>query len=146
MIQLGVTRVLRPYRRFERDYDRVGGPGAVPGNYPIAFSAPENPEAIADGVADIYAYDQQAREGVVGYSPYLCSMASVPIGSDCLIYIPVVPSKSSVSAFVYVWRIMWRLRNMGDFRRKGMPYSVPKEAFGAYDSRPAIAGNRSPFW
>lgn len=119
----GAARVLRPYKRFEADYDGLSG------DVPIMFSWPPNPNEVPIGGQDIYRYDELARQGVSGYSQYLAAGVSVPIAASLLFYIPQVPIMS-VTPSVYVWNIAYRLRNLEDFARNQKPYSVGKRGLG----------------
>jgi len=146
--ELSVVKVLRPYKGFEYDYSRIGPPAVtVSGSYPIAFSDSINPNPVTPpGQTDPFAYDEQARQGVAGYDPHLTAMVPVPVGASVLIWLPCVPfnpnSLTTPDSFMYVWRIMWRFRNMGDFRRRGLPWSIGQEAYGASDSSSGVAEAR----
>jgi hypothetical protein len=155
------AKVLRPYRRFEFDYNRVFYPGppapiaaqSAPGSCPIVFTWPANPNDVNPilGERDIFSLDEQARNATLGYSPRLISMVDVPFGSSVCFWLPVVPSsvwgdpmdpEGYPAQFNYAWRPIWRMRNMGDYRRKGKAWKIGQEAYGAADTNVTDGGNR----
>jgi hypothetical protein len=145
---LGIVNLLRPYKNFENDYDRIGGaPQTISGAYPIAFSWPANPDPVGVGVADAYAYDEDARAARVGYSPKLGAMCPCPIGASILFYIPVIPGvvytepdgdgngrDETLASWVYLWKVVWRIQTTDKLRyhkpgslvaAPGAPNSLP---------------------
>lgn len=132
--RLGNALVLRPYKRFELDYDTKAG------TTPIQFAWPPNPNDVAIAAADPYRLDALSRQGVAGYSPNLALAVSCPIGASLLFYIPSVtePAQASADSPVYVWSFVYRLRNLSDYRHDGRPYSLGKSGNGTPDLVEAI--------
>jgi hypothetical protein len=103
--------ILRPYVDFEDDYQ---GNSAA---YPVMFT--EEQEAL----------DNQAGEP--GYDPDLVKGLSVPMGARCLIWLPDTKSIFSISdQRPYQWNIIWRLRNVFDYRKDRKRYHYPKQSAG----------------
>lgn len=139
--QLSTFEVLRPYRRFEADYD------GKPGDLPISFTGPTNPTDPGFGNPDLFAFDSNGAQ-IPGVSPRLAKGLPVPLGSTVLLYLPIIPpgpywdvatgpdpSIDDPPLYQYVWRIVFRLRNVADFQRIGAPYHVRKQSYGANDTR-----------
>jgi hypothetical protein len=136
--ELGRALCLRPYKRFELDYNTASGKNAV------CFVHPPNPNEVPIGGADNYMFDAFARQAVPGYSPGLLAGTPCPIGASLLFYIPnisTVVDASGAVTFVYVWSFVYRLRNLADFTHDGRPYSIGKAALG-YNNEVVIPAAR----
>lgn len=128
-----MVEVLRPYRRFERDYDNLSGAT------PIMFISPDNPQDPG-AAADNYAYDTLGAT-IANIDPDLVRFCPVPLGATLLFWVPVIegaycsqdddPADSNPP--VYVWEVVHRMRNTGDFRRDRRPYHIKKQTPGAPD-------------
>jgi hypothetical protein len=92
--QWSMCRFLRPFPGFERVYQGKSG------TLPIAFP----------GTLDLFA-----ERGVQGYDPNLIAGITVPLGSRVTIWIPQTIAGYDVNA-LYQYQILWRLRNVNDFR------------------------------
>lgn len=117
--QFGVARILRPYPHFEAVYQ---GQDA---DVPIMFT--ENGKAL----------DSLAAAGTAGYDPQLVAGLSVPMGARIVLYIPFVAwlrGREVSTVNRYEWRILWRLRNVFDYRNARIPYHYPKQGQGVPDT------------
>jgi hypothetical protein len=99
--------ILRPYVDFEDDYQ---GQSAA---RPIMFSEQQEPR------------DDQA--GQPGYDPDLVRGLPVPLGARCLIWLP---TRQVSEMPAYQWNIVWRLRNVFDYRKFRKRYHYPKQSAG----------------
>ena len=111
--QFTVASVLRPFDGFEARYQ---GHSTFT---PIVF-----PGTLDDDA------------GKPGFSPYLLKGLPVPMGAKMALWFPAVVGsvEGSLPVFDYRYLLIWRLRNVGDFQRRRLPYHLSKEAFGAPDS------------
>jgi hypothetical protein len=141
--------LLRAPWNFEEDYN--GQPGSVP----VIFTSPYTPQPLAAGVADTFtALDPEAALATppAGISPLLAKFVPCALGSTQLFIFPQVPLQlldGEYALWAYVWRVIFRLRNVSDYNRRKknrLPYSVGTGKLGVYDwrgggviDRPALA-------
>ena len=110
--QFTVASVLRPFDGFEARYQ---GHSIFT---PIVF-----PGTLDDDA------------GKPGFSPYLLKGLPVPMGAKMALWFPaVVGAAEGIPVFDYRYVLIWRLRNVGDFQRRRLPYHLSKESVGAPDS------------
>jgi hypothetical protein len=119
--QFGNAKVLRPFPTYKTVY------GGQPHNYFIGL--------FEDGVA----LDSQA--GKPGYSQRLCRGLPVPLGARVCFWLPV-SGEGARGGNIYQYSIIWRFRNLHDFRVTRSPYHIPKQSGGVSDTTPGIAGSR----
>lgn len=116
--QFGISRILRPFTDFETDYQ--GQPVATT---PIMFTE--------GGVA----LDPQAGE--TGYASNLIKGLSVAYGQRVGIWFPLVAGVAGgvlpFSSYPYIYRLIWRQRNVFDFRQARIPYHFPQQVDGVPD-------------
>jgi hypothetical protein len=141
---IGIERVLRPQWRFEELYCPNGLSDQVSGAVPILFTYPPNPNIPAYGIPDMSILDPEAAKNPPppGISPILAKFMPCSIGSTILCMFPIVPRFSDnllyTQKWAYVWRVVFRLRNAGDYIRRKQhraPFAVGKANFGASDTR-----------
>jgi hypothetical protein len=123
--QFGNMRCLRPFATYKDMYD---------GQH-VSYSI----GLFEDGVA----HDPQA--GKPGYDPRLCRGLSVPLGARVVFWIPnsFCPGTTAAKGTnSYVFDIIWRARNLHDFRANRIPYHVPKQTQGVIDTTPITGGSR----
>ncbi len=123
--QWTMARFLRPFPNFERTYQ--GKDGTIP----IAFP----------GDLDLFA-----RERAPGYDPNLIGAITVPYGAQLKIWIPQTIAGTDVNA-LYQYQILWRLRNVKDFRIGQAQGQVsPVQTYASYHlatsgfGQPEVAG------
>ena len=110
--QFTLGSVLRPFDGFEAVYQ-----GQVI-TVPIVF-----PGTLDDDA------------GKPGFSPYLLRGLPVPFGAKMALWFPaIVGLLDGVPTFDYKYVLTWRMRNVGDFQRRRLPYHLSKESYGAPDS------------
>jgi len=110
--QFTIAAVLRPFEGFEARYQGE----AV--TVPIVF-----PGTLDDDA------------GKPGFSPYLLKGLPVPMGAKMALWFPaVVGLADGFPALDYRYVLIWRLRNVGDFQRRRIPYHLSKESTGAPDT------------
>ena len=89
------------------------------------------------GLPDPFERDEDAIAGTTGFSTRLARFCPCPFGSTVMLYMPLVPMSIAVPGqngmYCYTWQFIWRMRNVGDFARRGLPYNVSKLAYGAPD-------------
>ena len=108
--QFSMGRVFRPFSGFESVYEGVSV------NTPIAIPGTLDPNA-----------------GEPGYDPNLLAGIPMPMGSKALIWFPTIFNESAVSGLEiqpYRYSILWRLRNLRDFRGGRNPYHLPFQSLG----------------
>lgn len=111
--QFGITHILRPFPTFIDSY--IGRNQRIP----IMFTEgglPLDPNA-----------------GEVGYAPQLVRALPVPLGSRVTIWLPSVlgnPELGGGEPNPYTWTIMWRYRNVFEYRTHRGAYHFPKQAPG----------------
>ena len=109
--QWTMCRFLRPFPNFERVYQ--GKEGTIP----IAFP----------GTLDLFA-----ARGTVGYDPNLIAGMTVPYGSRVTIWIPQTIAGYDVNA-LYQYQILWRMRNVQDFRAgQAQGQVTPEQNYSGY--------------
>jgi len=140
---VGIERVLRPQWRFEELYTPDPASPSISGSVPILFTYPPNPVIPAFGVPDMSVVDPEASKNPPppGISPILAKFVPCSIGSTMLIMFPIVPrvvdEATIVQRYAYVWRVVFRLRNAGDYtrRRARAPFAIGKANVGSTDTR-----------
>jgi hypothetical protein len=110
--QFGLVRILRPYPNFETNYD------GVVATTPIMLSE--------GGVA----LDDLAARGETGYDRRLVRGLQVPVGARVLIWIPLAAAAALPTIVPYDYTIIWRYRNVHDYRVARLPYHYPKQGVG----------------
>jgi hypothetical protein len=115
--QFGNATILRPYTGFETAY--TGKSCQIP----IAWSQDGQP------------LDPQA--GTAGYSARLARGLRVPFGSRVVLWIPTI-----FAGGLYHWYLIWRLRNLHDFRTNRVPYHLPKQSAGVTSTLVTDPGTR----
>lgn len=157
---VGIEKVLRPQWRFEELYCPNLLVDQVSGAVPILFTYPPNPVVPPYGTPDLSILDAEAAKNPPppGISPNLAKFMPCSVGSTILCMFPIVPSFADSSLYAqkwaYVWRVVFRLRNAGDYTRRKTAqsaFAIGKANVGASDTRtyalpdrPALgfAGNR----
>lgn len=125
--QFSLTATLRPYQGFDA---QPGGAGTgsyqgVAGTTPILFTEGGKP---LDPLA-----------GTTGYSKRLVKGLSVPFGARVSIW---VPAATLFRNTVYDWFVIWRQRNVFDYRVSRLPFHYPKQGQGQADTTAGDAGPR----
>lgn len=121
--QFGIMRTLRPVSGFEATYEGLSAA------LPIYMFEGNNP------------IDQLATDGTPGYDPTLARGLSTPLGARVLLLIPNVFYTDQADPPVtsgYEWTIIWRIRNVFDFRQARIPYHLPKQGLGPADTTAPI--------
>lgn len=108
--QFGTVNILRPYDGWNIDYQ------GVVASTPIMFAA---------GGASL-----DALAGTPGYDPNLIKGTSVPMGVRCLFWLPNVRGLEGADNAVYEYRLVWRMRNLADYRRSRGTYHFPRSSQG----------------
>lgn len=107
--QFSVARVFRPFAGFENVYQGESGsiPIAIPGNL--------DPDASKTG------FDSNLLAGI-----------SMPLGAKAILWFPTIFNRTvdGLTIQPYQYTIVWRLRNLRDFRNTRAPYHFPKQSFG----------------
>jgi hypothetical protein len=116
--QFGLTAILRPYTGFDSQVPGlVGAYQGTNGNgTPIMFTEGGVP-------FDVLA-------GSPGYSKRLLKGLSVPFGARVSIWFPQV----LVNNLNYDWHILWRQRNVFDYRAARLAFHYPKQGLGVPDT------------
>ncbi len=106
--QFSVAKVFRPFSGFETVYE------GLPCTTPIAFPGTLDPSA-----------------GKSGYDPNLLAGIPVPLGAKLTLWIPNIVY-GPASMVPYTYQILWRLRNLQDFRdpARRAAYHYPKQSLG----------------
>ena len=107
--QFGTANVLKPYENFEDDYQGLRG------NIPIAIPGSLDMDAGKDGFAE-----------------NLISAAPVPFGAKILTWIPSIEGRFN-GIEQYEYRVLFRLRNLRDFRENRQAYHFPRQSLGEND-------------
>lgn len=107
--QFGIATVLKPYLDFE---DRYQGQAT---STPVAF--PGTRDALA---------------GQDGYDPNLLAGVACPLGALMMLLIPLAVANALVTSYDY--RIIWRMRNVRDYRLNRVPFHVGRQSPGAPDT------------
>lgn len=114
--QFGIVRVMRPVTGFEDTYEGTSAARPV-------YLFPEGRDGNPDNV------DRLAEDGIAGYDPQLARGLSVPVGARVILWLPNLFYTSAgdpPEVLGYEWVIIWRLRNLVDFRQARIPYHFPK--------------------
>lgn len=115
--QFGVARILRPVTGFTNTYEGVSAARPI-----YMFEGDQN-------------LDKLAADGTLGYDPTLAKGLSVPLGARVVLWLPNLFWDQGGSTFRgYEWIIMWRLRNVFDFRQERVPFHYPKQGAGVADT------------
>ena len=123
--QYGIGRLLRPFSTFKSIYEGQDC------KKPIQFT--EGGIALAD----------EAAAGAAGFDPKLLRGVDVPYGANIRLYLPaIVPTPlwdatSTQSVGYYRYFLIWRLRNIVDYRSRPSKqdgYHSGKQATGVADS------------
>lgn len=114
--QFGVMRIIRPVTGFETTYEGVSA---------------DSPIYMFEGNKHL---DQLAEDQTPGYDPTLARGLSVPMGARVMLWIPNVFWPDTPADSGYEWIIMWRLRNVFDFRQARIPFHFPKQSNGPDDT------------
>jgi hypothetical protein len=114
--QFALTAILRPYVGFDDQTGAVGSYQGVNGLTPIMFTEGGVP------------FDAQA--GTPGYSKRLVKGLNVPYGARVSIWIPQVLT----NGINYDFHIVWRQRNVFDYRTQRVPFHYPKQGLGVPDT------------
>lgn len=107
--QFGVARVLRPFEGFENVYQG---------------------RSVLNSILLPGGYDRDA--GKPGISPNLTKGLPVPFGSKVVVWLPTIrnPNFEEPVPIPYAFKVLWRLRNLRDFRESRLPYHFPKQSIG----------------
>jgi hypothetical protein len=121
--QFGVVRIMRPYSGFEEVYQ------GTPAGEPIyLFPGGKNIDPIAE-------------QDTPGYDPLLARGLPVPVGARLLLDIPNVYFTTHAEPVGYVYALIWRKRNVFDFRQLRNPFHFPRDQ-GADDTTAPIGRQR----
>lgn len=108
--QYSLSRVLRPFEGFESVYQGLST------EIPIAFPGTRDPNAGKDG-----------------FDPNLLAGIKTPYGSKLNLWVPAVfdvAGEGVVATQDYRYTLVWRLRNLQDFRQSQVPYHFPRQGKG----------------
>lgn len=148
---VGIERVFRPQWRFEELYCPDGTTNPISGAVPILFTYPPAVNIPPFGLPDMSILDPEAAKNPppTGISPVLAKFVPCSIGSTIMCMFPIVPRFSRNEIFsqnwAYVWRVVFRLRNAGDYIRRKThraPFNVGKANYGANDTRTFVLPDR----
>lgn len=110
--QFGNVRVFRPFLGFEKVYQ------GLPVTTPIAIPGNLDPDA-----------------GKTGFASNLIAGIPLPLGAKMKAWIPTifqqVEGESELVVHPYRYRFIWRVRNLGDFRRTRVAYHFPRQTPGS---------------
>ena len=118
--QFGSGKLLRPSLNYDSIYTIGAGAGTALLD-PIMFT---EGGVVLDPNAGKPGYDLRLLKGL-----------SVPMGARMILWLPIIRPKS-VPPYgpYYIWRVMWRMRNLYDFRANRIPYHIPRQAPGVPDT------------
>lgn len=107
--QFGTATVLKPFPNFEDAYQGVRG------NIPIAIPGILDPDA-----------------GKPGFDPKLLRAHPIAYGSKVSLWIPTIRDflGASFSIVGYQYKVVFRLRNLRDFRANRKAYHFPRQSLG----------------
>lgn len=91
------------------------------------------------------ALDPIAASGAAGYDPNLVRGVPCKIGQRVVLLLPVLPATTTKPSDYYRWNIIWRIRNLYDYRNAPgarYPYSLPKQSQGVADTSGPHPGAR----
>jgi hypothetical protein len=100
----------------------------IDGTVPIMFSEGGDPK-------DAFA-------GQSGYDPYLIKGLTVNFGSRIVLWLPAIELITDKPTATYEWIVIWRMRNVFDYRIQRIPYQYPKQGVGVSDTRNPADQNR----
>jgi hypothetical protein len=123
--QFGMVQLMQPAADFENVYE--GESAAQP-----LYLFPEGSNI-----------DPLAQDGVSGYDSQLARGLPVPFGARLVLWLPNITYADGPSTLGYEWVLIWRLRNVFDYRQRRKPYHFPRDQ-GAVDTSGATAENRVP--
>ena len=127
--QFGTARILRPFAGFVDVYQ------GQPASTPIMLTEVIDPPG-GDPV------DPLAAVRTAGYSPRLLRGIDVPFGSRVVLWLPAIYAVEAPSTVIrYQWTLIWRMRNVFDYRQARIPWHFPKQDAGAAETG-AEAGPR----
>lgn len=128
--QFGTARILRPFDGFVPLYQ------GQPASTPIMLTEVVDPPGGS-------ALDQAADVRSPGYSPRLIRGVDVPMGSRVILWLPNIAANDpgTGTEIRYEWTLVWRLRNVYDYRNFRTPYHYPKQVDGIAETG-AEAGPR----
>jgi hypothetical protein len=121
--QFSVARIFRPFEGFEGVYSgqSVETPIAIPGNL--------DPNA-----------------GKTGFDANLLAGIPMPMGAKAILWFPTIFNfdiSAGLTIQPYKYTILWRLRNLRDFRVDRAPYHFPQQSLGE-DSKFVIPSAVNP--
>lgn len=100
----------RPFQGFEQVYQGLST------QIPIAIPGVLDPDA-----------------GKAGMDPNLLAGIPVPFGSKLVLWVPTIFNEGpgpGLSIREYRYRVIWRMRNLRDFRTNRLPYHLPRQSVG----------------
>ena len=113
--QATFRNIVRPFPNFETTYQGFGP------DVPIAFPGTLDPAA-----------------GRPGYDPNLIAGLPVPFGATIWLWIPLCVAgrteEGGANISLYDYTIVWRLRNLTDFKDRRAPFHIEREFPGAVDN------------
>ena len=113
--QVSFRVVAKPFPNFEATYQGFGAAT------PIAFPGVRDPDAGRDG-----------------FDPNLLAAYPVPFGATIWLWIPLcvggVDQRQVPVIQLYDYTIIWRLRNLTDFKNRRAPFHIERQFPGAFDS------------
>lgn len=128
--QFGIVRVMRPVSGFEEIYQ--GTPAGEP-----VYLFPEGKNI-----------DPIAAEGIPGYDPLLARGLPVPVGARLILRFPNVyfplPGGEEEAIAGYKYALIWRFRNVFDFRQGRNPFHFPRDKGAADTTAPRGQQSRVP--
>lgn len=77
------------------------------------------------GSGKVETVDPLSKDGTPGYAANLTRGLSVPMGSRCLLWFPSPFYQDGETRKGYEYVLLWRLRNLFDYRNDRRPYHVP---------------------
>jgi len=115
--QFGLTAILRPYAGFD------GQPAKTPGSY-------EGEDGLYPVMLTEGGNATDALAGQPGYSPWLLRGLAVPFGARISIWIPILNYAGGNDGTRYKWFVVWRQRNVFDYRYARIPFHYPRQSAG----------------
>lgn len=121
--QFTISTVMRPYDRFEDDYQGQS----------VSRHILLGPVLAGRGPGGIVR-DPLAEQGQAGYDPNLLRGLDVPIGTRVVFWFPAVLASSGGQRDRYRWTFVWRFRNVRDYTLARKPYALKKASAGQNDT------------
>lgn len=116
--QFGLTAILRPFADFDAQAPNALYQGAS-GEIPVMFT---------EGGLEM---DESATAGLPGYSSLLVKGLQVPFGARLSIWLPTgITQLNGAAQAKYLWFLIWRQRNVFDYRTQRIPFHYPKQGQG----------------